>query len=86
MGEYADDYFRRVTGQKFGFDPGSMDSDKRRPEVKKVACKICQRRVKEVGLADHMRDAHGEAAKPAAEKAKLTKQERQGFNDWKNSP
>lgn len=28
--------------------------------LERVACKICKRRVKFVGLKDHMRDTHGE--------------------------
>ncbi len=30
-----------------------------KPTPKKIACPVCQKRVKEVGLADHQRDAHG---------------------------
>ncbi len=32
-----------------------------RPSQKKVSCPKCQRRVKETGLADHMRDKHGQS-------------------------
>lgn len=55
MGEHADDYFRYEVRSKFGFDPGDDYTDK----IKKVQCKICQRRVKEAGLDAHMRDVHG---------------------------
>ena len=29
-----------------------------KPTPKKIACPICQKRVKAIGLADHQRDAH----------------------------
>ena len=36
-----------------------------KPVVKRVACEVCGRRVKLVGLADHTRDLHGpDAATP----------------------
>lgn len=33
-----------------------------KPSVPKVSCPTCKRRVKEAGLKDHMRDAHGVSA------------------------
>jgi Zn finger protein HypA/HybF involved in hydrogenase expression len=39
------------------------------PLLRKVNCPRCQRRVKEVGLADHMRDKHGEALVKTQEKS-----------------
>lgn len=68
MGEYADDYFRREVMGKFGFDPGPNDKSAKLT-TKKVPCPKCGRRVKEVGLSNHMRDAHGidRAAMSAAE-------------------
>lgn len=44
--------------------PGCLSSKKTRafpktlPVLPKVRCKICNRKVKAVGLADHMRDSH----------------------------
>jgi hypothetical protein len=32
MGEYADDYYRKEVKEKFGFDPGSMYTDRRSNE------------------------------------------------------
>jgi hypothetical protein len=58
MGEYADDYFRREVEAKFGFDPGPNDKPTHKAKPGKVHCPTCQKRVKAVGLKDHMRDAH----------------------------
>lgn len=54
MGEYADDYFRREMKSKYGFDPGGTEDLR----VAKKQCPKCGKRVKETGLADHMRDTH----------------------------
>ena len=58
MGEYADDYFRKEVQDRFGFDPGSMYGESK-AGPQKVQCKVCGKRVKQVGMKDHMRDAHG---------------------------
>lgn len=39
---------------------GDFEPDYWRPAKEKVKCSICHKRVKEIGLADHMRDKHGE--------------------------
>jgi hypothetical protein len=69
MGEYADDYFRREVMGKFGFDPGPNDKGAKLT-TKKVHCPKCGRRVKEIGLKDHLRTVHkiiDRAAMAAAE-------------------
>jgi hypothetical protein len=65
MGEYADEYYRSETKEKFGFDPGSMypkDKPKIKPKTKprasKKPCKLCGKFV--AGMSDHLRDAHKE--------------------------
>jgi len=59
MGEYADDYWRREMNNQFGFDPGSMYGEDRKPKPKKQKhkCGVCGGKF--VGLLDHQRDAHG---------------------------
>ncbi len=49
---------RMVKGTGVGH--GFYDLGKRPDPLKpKVKCKICGRRVKDIGLANHMKDAHG---------------------------
>jgi hypothetical protein len=61
MGEYAELYFRDEIMRKHGFDlgEGCLDSTKK-PKPEKVQCPKCGKRVKPVGLSDHMRDVHTE--------------------------
>lgn len=58
MGEYAEDHFRREVKSKFGFDPGPNEKQPRKTQPEKVHCPKCQKRVKAVGLQDHMRTVH----------------------------
>jgi len=38
---------------------GGNDAPRSKPATPKVFCPTCKKRVKAVGLQDHMRDAHG---------------------------
>lgn len=42
----------------FGHVDSGIDK-KAKPTPKKTACAVCQKRVKEIGMKDHVRDAHG---------------------------
>lgn len=63
MGEYADDYFRQEVKAKFGFDPGSMYSDRpaqKAPKARHHACRLCTKRfVNQQAVDAHLKDKHG---------------------------
>lgn len=52
--------------------------------IAKVKCPVCKRKVKHNGLADHMRDAHGEKAVPKTKPQGNPPYVRSCYNDWKN--
>lgn len=52
--------------------------------IAKVKCPVCKKKVKHNGLADHMRDAHGEKAVPKTKPQGNPPYVRSCYNDWKN--
>jgi hypothetical protein len=71
MGEHAHETMRQEIQDRHGYDIGEYDDEppKRfvKPTYKRVQCPHCNKRPKERGLLDHIRDAHGigqEVVKP----------------------
>ena len=64
MGEYANDQIRRDIKRMTGFDPGDLHDEPRRthakPVYKRVKCPQCDKHPKAAGLAQHIRDVHGQ--------------------------
>jgi len=62
MGEYADLQIRDDIRRSHGFDPGDMSDEKTKrfikPVCKRVKCPHCNVHPKEIGLSNHIRDAH----------------------------
>jgi hypothetical protein len=67
MGEYANLQIRADIKKQFGFDPGDMDDERKaknpKAPVRRVKCPHCPAHLKEVGLAQHIKDVHKELVK-----------------------
>lgn len=63
MGEYADLQIREDIKRMHGFDPGDMSEDtprKKQPKSENSKCPLCNKKVRKIGLSQHMKDKHKE--------------------------